>query len=515
MASGNSFIEYDGDGVTTDFSIPFAYLAESDVFVDVSGVSVAFTFPTSTTVRVTAGAPAVGTDNVKVYRLTAKTSRLVDWQQGSNLPEADMDNADDQLFYIVQEAFDAVTQGVVDGLAAIDLVTSSAFWGTIVDDVNLATSLASMGFSATVQAILQDADAAAIRTELDVVEDVTTTRGDIIYRNATVPARLAVGAANTLLKSDGTDPSWTTVAAIMDSLLTTRGDILRVGSSTTERLALGASGAALVSDGTDAVWGYTQYQGCVGLKLSNDTDTAHDVNVTAGRCWSDDYTEHMILPTEITKQIDAAWAVGDDAGGLDGSESVPGTPDASTVYYVWLIKRTDTGVVDVLYSESATSPTMPTNYDKKRLIGFVYTDGSANIYSFEHDGDDYFSITGDVILAVNDSTITDLTAETATLPLPPKSVAHIYAAYENTTTTASVGSLWVYRTSGAENVSGAADYETYHHHRNSSQYDAFGSNGFVKLDASSQLKYGTREGDGSGTIKINVIGCFMTTRSHP
>jgi hypothetical protein len=193
-----------------------------------------------------------------------------------------MDNADDQLFYIVQEAFDAVTQGVVDGLAAIDLVTSSAFWGTIVDDVNLATSLASMGFSATVQAILQDADAAAIRTELDVVEDVTTTRGDIIYRNATVPARLAVGAANTLLKSDGTDPSWTTVAAIMDSLLTTRGDILRVGSSTTERLALGASGAALVSDGTDAVWGYTQYQGCVGLKLSNDTDTAHDVNVTAG-----------------------------------------------------------------------------------------------------------------------------------------------------------------------------------------------------------------------------------------
>jgi hypothetical protein len=114
---------------------------------------------------------------------------------------------------------------------------------------------------------------------------------------------------------------------------------------------------------------------------------------------------------------------------------------------------------------------MPTNYDKKRLIGFVYTDGSANIYSFEHDGDDYFSITGDVILAVDDSTITDLTAETGTLPLPPKSVAHIYAAYENTTTTATVGSLWVYRTSGAENISGAADYETYHHHRNSSQYE--------------------------------------------
>lgn len=35
-----------------------------------------------------------------------------------------------------------------------------------------------------------------------------TTRGDIIYRNATTNARLAVGAAGTVLGSDGTDPAW-------------------------------------------------------------------------------------------------------------------------------------------------------------------------------------------------------------------------------------------------------------------------------------------------------------------
>ena len=35
-----------------------------------------------------------------------------------------------------------------------------------------------------------------------------TTRGDLIYRNATVPARLAIGAAGRYLRSDGTDPSW-------------------------------------------------------------------------------------------------------------------------------------------------------------------------------------------------------------------------------------------------------------------------------------------------------------------
>ena len=40
-----------------------------------------------------------------------------------------------------------------------------------------------------------------------------TTRGDLIYRNATVPARLALGASGTFLKSNGTDPAWTALAA--------------------------------------------------------------------------------------------------------------------------------------------------------------------------------------------------------------------------------------------------------------------------------------------------------------
>lgn len=40
-----------------------------------------------------------------------------------------------------------------------------------------------------------------------------TTRGDIIFRNATVNARLAIGAANTVLVSDGTDPAYAKVNA--------------------------------------------------------------------------------------------------------------------------------------------------------------------------------------------------------------------------------------------------------------------------------------------------------------
>lgn len=45
------------------------------------------------------------------------------------------------------------------------------------------------------------------------VDVVMTTRGDLVTGNASGNAqRLAVGSANTVLKSDGTDPAWGSVA---------------------------------------------------------------------------------------------------------------------------------------------------------------------------------------------------------------------------------------------------------------------------------------------------------------
>lgn len=42
-----------------------------------------------------------------------------------------------------------------------------------------------------------------------------TTRGDLITRNALVPVRLPIGAAGTILSSNGTDPSWQPVASVV------------------------------------------------------------------------------------------------------------------------------------------------------------------------------------------------------------------------------------------------------------------------------------------------------------
>jgi len=88
---------------------------------------------------------------------------------------------------------------------------------------------------------------------------------------------------------------------------------------------------------------------------------------------ADDNSSYLRLTAAITKRLDASWTVGTGNGGLD-----TGTKTAGVLYHVWLIKRSDTGVVDALFSTSATAPTMPSGYDKKRWLGWIITDSSTN-----------------------------------------------------------------------------------------------------------------------------------------
>lgn len=85
--------------------------------------------------------------------------------------------------------------------------------------------------------------------------------------------------------------------------------------------------------------------------------------IGAGSCVSDDGTELMERGA-INKTNASGWVAGSGNGGLD-----TGINTASAWYHVWIIKNTTSGVVDALYSLSATSPTMPTGYTKKRRIG--------------------------------------------------------------------------------------------------------------------------------------------------
>lgn len=142
------------------------------------------------------------------------------------------------------------------------------------------------------------------------------------------------------------------------------------------RIIPAPGGGSSATTATIAALGLLRGQGW-GLALSNNvSDANNDIDIAAGACGPLGYDAWMVT-AGLTKRLDAAWAVGTNQGGLD-----TGAKGNSTWYHVHLIRRSDTGVVDALFSTSATSPTMPTSYDQRQRIGSVLTDGSANILAF-------------------------------------------------------------------------------------------------------------------------------------
>ena len=83
-----------------------------------------------------------------------------------------------------------------------------------------------------------------------------------------------------------------------------------------------------------------------GLITANGTDATNDIDIGPGFAVDRTGAIGMALAATLTKQLDAAWAVGSAAGGLDQGAI------ANTTYHLHLIKRPDTGVVDAIYSLS-------------------------------------------------------------------------------------------------------------------------------------------------------------------
>jgi hypothetical protein len=106
-----------------------------------------------------------------------------------------------------------------------------------------------------------------------------------------------------------------------------------------------------------------------GLSYANNaTDPTNDIDIAVGMALSSSGEKTIILATAfdapLVKRLDAAWAAGSGNGGLD--TGVVGNNN----YYIHLIMNDATGAVDVLFSLSATAPTMPSGYDRRRLIGW-------------------------------------------------------------------------------------------------------------------------------------------------
>ncbi len=130
-----------------------------------------------------------------------------------------------------------------------------------------------------------------------------------------------------------------------------------------------------------------------GLQMSNDAgDTVHDILIAVGECRNTGHTSNIVLASALTKQIDATWALGNDAGGMNDGEAVGN----ATWYSVHSLGNVDGSVTGAGYDTSVTAANLladaaviAAGLTTYRRIGSVLTDGSANILGFTQVGDEF------------------------------------------------------------------------------------------------------------------------------
>lgn len=120
MAS--TIIIYEGDGTTTDFTVPFDYLKKSFVTVrldtgttltggDYGDTGSDYYFLDKTTIRLKV-APASG-ESLTIRRHTSATERVVTFKDASILKATDLDTSQMQAFHIAEEGRDAINDAII------------------------------------------------------------------------------------------------------------------------------------------------------------------------------------------------------------------------------------------------------------------------------------------------------------------------------------------------------------------------------------------------------------------
>lgn len=265
------------------------------------------------------------------------------------------------------------------------------------------------------------------KTVFQTASGITIKSSDPVYAigqfDAIQASNVEFDGSSAGLSSDNVQDAIVEVAAeidgsIQNTLMTTEGDIIIRDNIGPTRLAVGTTTQVLGVENNRPAWVNTapyppNY--LTGLTLSNASgDTEHDISIAVGSCRDIGNAANIVLSSVLVKRIDAAWGSGTNSGGMDS-----GAVGNNITYGVFLIRNPATGDVDALFS-TANLPSLPSGYSQYRRIGFVRTDGSANIRQFIQNGDEVLFRTP--IFDVNASNVGSSRAN-YTLSVPPSSLA--------------------------------------------------------------------------------------------
>jgi hypothetical protein len=126
----------------------------------------------------------------------------------------------------------------------------------------------------------------------------------------------------------------------------------------------------------------------------------------------------------------SAWSAGAGGGGMD-----TGTWTGVRTYHWFVIHNPTTMVTDVLFSISATAPTLPTGFTKFRRIGSAQTNLAPNWLKFSQDGD-YFTLDTPVAFSmINPGTAEFIMSLLGAVPAGIRTEARLFVGVLATATT--------------------------------------------------------------------------------
>ena len=179
----NSKVQYTADGSTQTFAVTFPFISRSHVSVEVDGVAATFTWNNDSQILISSPTLS-GSEKVLLIRSTSRDTRLVDYVDGSNLTETDLDLDSKQAFYMAQESLDELTLIDDDALATSGYVLvadGTDFKSVAVSgDVTISTAGAVTIGAGTVETAMLEADAIdGTRLADDAVDSEHYTDGSI------------------------------------------------------------------------------------------------------------------------------------------------------------------------------------------------------------------------------------------------------------------------------------------------------------------------------------------------
>jgi hypothetical protein len=232
-----------------------------------------------------------------------------------------------------------------------------------------------------------------------------------------------------------------------------------------------------------------------GLTLST-AGSSGTMSIAAGEATDSTNAVSIALASALSKTT-SAWAVGTGNGGLD-----TGAIATATWYHFYLIMRPDTGVVDVLFSTSASAPTMPTNYTYKRRIGSGLTNGSSQWVAFTQDGD-YFRWSASVRdINANNPGTSAVTATLASIPTGVNVHALINVIAEDVTN--AIGRVYVSDLSATDEAPSAGSAPLGTLNSTTTSTGAWG--GYVRTNTSAQIRYRIETSAATTNIRIASLG---------